>query len=232
MNDLEIMITYLYSSIFIGILIEIFFSMQIIKYILIFFVLFIFNFAKAEEFFIIYGDTNYMTCELKAGKNICDLNDSLENGVWHIYRSVDSLHIMETISLKDSARNGLYKSFSISSDSVEYEGNYVNGLKEGEWTMYYETGTPKYVQRFEVNKLVQEDYFRNDYHFERRLFLGENKKTVIKLYRTGVVKREEHYQYMGNKILSIGVWKYYNSNGELTSEETYKEGVKVKTKTY
>ena len=85
--------------------------------------------------------------------------------------------------------------------NIEFEINFLNGEKNGQWTEYFRNGSIKFIYQYEDNKRVYEKgFFKNgNPHFEHNLV----------------------------NLEIDGQRKVYSENGELLFIEQYKEGIFV-----
>ena len=137
---------------------------------------------------------------------------------------------------------------------VKEEGNYVAGLKSGEWLEYYDVGglavrefyvkgkkSGPYLRYSPEGALILEAYYSNDlldgafkaYSFEMAvveegLYKSGDKVGEWKKYfpYTKSIEAEEFYDENGNRI---GTWKYYYENKRIARIEKYENGIAVGT---
>ncbi len=73
---------------------------------------------------------SYKNDKLNGKKITYYLNDQLENG---------ELKVLSVTIFKDDIRDGVFKEY-YPNGTMKMSGNYVNGLRTGEWVEYYNTG--------------------------------------------------------------------------------------------
>lgn len=142
-------------------------------------------------------------------------------------------------------KHGWYNSYDENGDFSQ-EGTYKDNKEDGEWVSYFE-GSPFRRTTYQdgVREGVQiiynssggvysETTFVNDnmenekvYHPNGQLdyegYFGDNFTNYKSYYENGFVKTEEYF-VDGERD---GRWVYYDSNGELTDEDIYENGVCV-----
>ncbi len=92
--------------------------------------------------------------------------------------------------------------WKLTSGDYTEEGNYIIGLKDGQWKSYYEDGTLKFKGNY-----VQ----------------GNPDGQHLYYYETGKIKEEQHYR-MG---IRQKTWKKYDEEGTPVLTITYKDDVEV-----
>jgi len=107
--------------------------------------------------------------------------------------------VIVTGQYSDGERNGFWK---FTSGDYKEEGNYILGLKDGQWKSYYPDGTLKYRGNY-----VQ----------------GNPDKQHLYYYESGRVKETQYYQ-MG---IRQRTWKKYDDEGNTVLTITYRDDVEV-----
>ena len=107
--------------------------------------------------------------------------------------------VIVTGQYSDGERNGLWK---FTSGDYTEEGNYIIGLKDGQWKSYYPDGTHKY----------------RGYYVQ-----GNPDKQHLYYYESGRVKETQYYQ-MG---IRQRTWKKYDEEGNTVLTITYRDDVEV-----
>lgn len=99
--------------------------------------------------------------------------------------------------------NKNYKKEYYSDGRISFEGNVINGKKEGFCKYYEESGNVASFGRYKNDHMVGTwRYFKN------------GRLSYIANYKNGTPS---------------GLWKYYNSNGKISSKGKYFDGKKVGT---
>lgn len=142
-------------------------------------------------------------------------------------------------------KQGLYKSFH-DNGNLATEGSYLNDLKDGYFKWYYEDGTLKKTEKYEMGVLIeapetakirfkQQFYPNGEVKAEGTYRKGvkdgihrtfdENGEVISSaIYADGKVRAEGVYDADGNKQ---GLWKEYYPDGTLMAEGKYKNNEKV-----
>lgn len=137
---------------------------------------------------------------------------------------------LETTRQRTDANGELGPKEKYKERKILAEGNYINGLKEGQWIEYEDYG-----RRSEAIKLKEErvdgliiapyrGHISSIYHFKNDEYNGP----YLNLYRSGVT--ELHGNYIDG--LRVGEWRYNNHDGSLYMKEVYDAGHLIKTTSY
>ena len=132
-----------------------------------------------------------------------DLIEGRRNGHYEEWFKSGALRVLE--NYVSNKRHGRSETFWNISDEninpIRAKGDYVHGLKEGEWHFFYANGQLHYKDRFKKDRRILE----GSYTF---YFPNGGLKNVI--------------SYLNGK--PHGKWVYYHENGKIKSELDYKEG--------
>jgi antitoxin component YwqK of YwqJK toxin-antitoxin module len=144
--------------------------------------------------------TKYINCWTGNGQQIC------ANGVGIFYETWTDIGFVDdstVYTIKDSLKQGKFVCFvHYKKERIKRaEGNYVNGLRQGEVTFFYETGEP----------LIVQIYLDNKENGVRKLF-----------YKNGKLK-EQGIQKEG---IQDSIWTFYDSLGNIEKKVTYERNRK------
>jgi hypothetical protein len=180
--------------------------------------------------------------------------DNIEHSAEDLFIwEIDSMRYKKDIPLHSEMGTGLYKDFySDSSEGLKMlkaEGMISDGVPNGLWKIYYESGNLKSIILFKEGKAdglvtffydnaantkkidvnIKEDVIEGEYS---EYYTNGSKKAVIMFqdgmmngdatfyYDRGILKAEGSYKD-GEKA---GKWKYYSETGEVISKEKWKKG--------
>jgi antitoxin component YwqK of YwqJK toxin-antitoxin module len=146
----------------------------------------------------------------------------------------DDGKILEQKNFKNGKLNGPYVSYMTGwGETIDSQGIYKDGKKDGTWTEYFESGKVQLVENYKDKKL----HGNQTYYYENLNIVSSNTnyKNGKKdgLYRWYSIKGNLVYEgnYVGG--LREGVHKSYNiSTGELETENTYSFDIQIKSKKY
>jgi len=114
--------------------------------------------------------------------------------------------------------NGVYKEISDNGQLIQ-TGKVENGHKTGKWSIYYETGKPKYEGHY-VNDFFILD---NAWDTKENQSIKNGTGTLISYYPDEVTISESGDYKDGYKT---GVWKtFYENSDKLLQETVYKKGI-------
>lgn len=157
--------------------------------------------------------------------------------------------IMYKMNYKDGLAEGEYISY-FENGNINTKGSFIKGKKTGEWISFYESGNKNDVVNFDLDgkengiyeqftedgrKLADYVYTKgeiSEYRFydKNGEVLSEGKRKAgdfyyKSFYENGNIDKEGKF---GKKDKN-GLWKSYDINGSLVSEEQYLNGVNVDT---
>lgn len=138
-------------------------------------------------------------------KNIGYFTDTIS------YNLVDSLPDNQYMVYYDTLKQNLF-----------YKGNIVNGVKDGIWTWYYDTGIKQkevqYLSGVEHGSYIS--YYPNGQMNLSMVFnMGLKDGLITKWYSSGIKSMEG----ITSKNTPIGIWNKWDGNGILTSTTNYSE---------
>jgi len=138
--------------------------------------------------------TKYINCWTGKGEQICKNGNGFFYETWTDFIADSSVY-----TIKDSIKQGHYISYLPYKKGYRKvaEGTFINGLRQGEVTYYYETGEVVCIQTYLDNK-------------ENGLYKGYYKNGMIE--EQGIEKENRR----------DSVWSFFNSKGTLTKKVTYK----------
>jgi len=135
--------------------------------------------------------------------------NELKDGDWKYY--FDNGKVKEEGPYKDSKKQGHWISWT-PYGFKDMEGDYINERPNGLWTYYYETGVKSMEQNFKD---------------------GKQDGKCSSWYENAQLKSTTSYSLVkdpkGVRVESKpdGKWTYYDKNGKIIMETTYKKGVKI-----
>ncbi len=146
-------------------------------------------------------------------------------------QSIQSLSISDVEYFTDTISYNLVDSLPDGQYMVYYDklmhnlflkGNIVNGVKDGIWTWYYNTGIKQkevqYLSGVEHGTYIS--YYPNGQMNLSMVFnMGLKDGLITKWYRSGVKCMEG----ITSKNTPIGIWNKWDENGILTSTTNYSE---------
>ncbi len=104
-------------------------------------------------------------------------------------------------------------------------GNNVNGYKTGDWITYFEDGTPKYVESFDLIDSsycsFKESSYRSSYTSYADSYDHSKETCYSKQYYPSGVLAAEGKIVRGNRF---GIWKYYDEGEILIKQIDYQSG--------
>ncbi len=138
--------------------------------------------------------TKYVNCWTGKGKQICTNGNGLFYQTWTDFIADSSVY-----TIKDSIKQGHYISYLPYKNGYRKiaEGTFINGLRQGEVTYYYETGEIVCTQTYLDNK-------------ENGLYTGYYKNGKIE--EQGIEKEDRR----------DSIWSFYSNQGILQKKVTYK----------
>ncbi len=120
-----------------------------------------------------------------------------KDSVWRFYSDIDGALLAEE-TYKDGKREGLSVTYFPTTGKIAEEIYYHEDKKDGEWKKYFESGA-----------LMATGFYRNDLPEGEMIFYYPDSTTNTQgTYRNG---------------LKFGVWKSWDEQGNLISEEDYRE---------
>ena len=120
-----------------------------------------------------------------------------KDGQWQYFSDKDGSLIL-TEDYQNGTLNGKAVVYIPGTDVVSEVTNYVNGVKNGEYTNYYDNGTLKMKTNYK-NDALDGDY--------------------VYYYYNGVVKEEGRF----TEGMKIGEWKTYDIEGNVVSTDNHEE---------
>lgn len=142
-------------------------------------------------------------------------------GEWKWYYRNGQLRKKE--EMKDGISDGMYKEFTRDGE-LWAKGKYVNGLKEGSWTVHYLGIKEKGKYQNDVRQGMWKKFNNDTLIYKGRFEDGLPDGKHTDYWKSGEIQAEGTYN-MGEKN---GEWKRYNRKGELFLIITYKFGKEVK----
>jgi uncharacterized protein len=138
--------------------------------------------------------TKYINCWTGNGQQICTDGNGVFYQTWTDFNADSSVY-----TIKDSIKQGHYVSYLPYKKGYRKiaEGTFINGLRQGEVTYYFETGEILCKQTYLDNK-------------ENGLYTGYYKNGKIE--EQGIEKENRR----------DSVWSFYNNHGTLLKKVTYK----------
>ncbi len=139
--------------------------------------------------------------------------------------------------LLDNRRTGEWKTFTLDGRTVAARGKYVNGLRDGLWEYFDDSGQLylsveyKLAPRREFGLLQTDDYGNENGPYRRyfpdgaleesgAFWSGFYQGPVVRYYRNGQVAFRGAYE----RDQPVGAWTYYYPDGDVEREETYVNG--------
>ncbi|MDF1674008.1 MAG: hypothetical protein P1U41_10905 [Vicingaceae bacterium] len=151
------------------------------------------------------------------------LKDEQPTGLWKWY--YESGKLLREENFRKGLEDGMMHEY-LEDGYIITEGEYIDGLKEGEWI--YEHGDHKEIGNYrdgQKSGLWKYYYLKNnELSFEGNFIDGEPNGKHKYYYENGKLQREEIYN-MGIKKDS---WRYFNELGELNLTIHYKDGKEYK----
>lgn len=126
-----------------------------------------------------------------------------KQGTWKFYGRTDGLQF--EIDYVNNRKEGNYKSYYIYGEKVKEECSYKNNKKDGEYKYYYPNGQVKLEGAY--------NYGKKDGKWTR-------------YYDDGTVKQEFGFK----NGLPDGTWKWFDVKGQQTGVVEYKDGVNLAVK--
>lgn len=189
------------------------------------------------------------------------------SGEWKTYYHNGSLH--EISNYKNDILDGDYVEFS-SNEIIERKGTYVKGLKDGKWQgkgldyeytceyingnrngeyrVIFNSGQPKVIGYYKFDKTVGiwqtynengtiqkieefnnvgnktgtwKYFYPNSELKEERSYVNQNEYSVKEYFDNGKLKSYGHISDFGHRKDSVGHWKFYYENGNLKKEGNF-----------
>ena len=145
----------------------------------------------------------------------------LLNSLLSVSQLTDSINFKDNNGLKE----GLWK-FYYDSGEIEQEAHYKDDKLEGLWRYFYESGNTKAEGNHVNNK--QDGLWRYFYESgilsEETFFKNDNPNGLTKLYdESGNLESDGYYKYGKAE----GLWKAYTIKGVFSFQENYKNGIAV-----
>ena len=142
-----------------------------------------------------------------------------KNGAWKYYLNQKPLC---TIFFKDNLRDSIWKSF-YTNGKLHCLDNYKNGLQNGLYEFYSENGI----------KLISKNYINDVLNGKYILYNKEGEEKIDIEYKMGIPFNVLVLKDNFNTVLDPGTLKdgngtlkYYDKDGKLFKQETYKDGTK------
>jgi antitoxin component YwqK of YwqJK toxin-antitoxin module len=148
-------------------------------------------------------------------------NNGNYNGEWKWFYQGGQLRISE--QYYEGEREGSFVEYD-SLGNVIFKGNYVRGLKEGEWISsvngYIEVGT--YLENV-MDGLWQFYYAKDTLYYHGNFIDGSEDGVHTWYFRNGNIMKTGKY------IMSLknGEWRYFNEEGQLIVRVLYKDGLEM-----
>ena len=123
-------------------------------------------------------------------------------------------------------RQGMWRYYYYSSGDISEEINYVNNLKEGKNTKYFQGNKIQTETNYLGGKKDGDHkryFLSGQVAVEGQYVYAQRDGIWTEYYEDGQIKTQREY----NKGVKDGNWKSYNRKGELLSDITYKNGVDV-----
>lgn len=151
------------------------------------------------------------------------LKDEKPTGLWKWY--YESGKLLREENFRKGLEDGMMHEY-LEDGSIITEGEYIDGLKEGEWL--YQHGDHKEIGKYRDGQKsgIWHYYYltNNNLNFEGNFIDGVPDGKHKYYYENGKIKREEIYT-MGIKKDN---WKYFNELGELNLTVYYKDNKEYK----
>ncbi|MEW6469324.1 MAG: hypothetical protein AB1458_10380 [Bacteroidota bacterium] len=127
--------------------------------------------------------------------------------------------------ISEGARSGKKLTFvaKYPNGNKRAQGDYINGMKEGEWSYYDYNGTLSTREMYkndELNGISTGYHYNGKVRFEVIHKNGELNGYYKSYYKNGKMKAEGWYK----NGVEEGDWYYYHANGKLSSHEYYWSG--------
>ena len=149
-------------------------------------------------------------------------NDGFYTGEWKWYYRDGSKRITEHYF--EGEREGQINEYASNGELIVH-GEYVNGIREGEWLIkgnkYYEKGI--YLDNMRDGEWKYY-YAKDSLYFEGRFVEGNEDGEHIWYYRNGNIKTKGRYIM----TLKEGKWKYYSESGKLLLIIEYNSGIEIR----
>lgn len=142
------------------------------------------------------------------------------NNVVSFYITGDTCSVSKYIDdKKEGMQYGLYKN-----GKIRFISNYHLDQTNGEFTSYYENGQLKEKSNFKNGKVdgIYKYYYDNGQPWIKKLYVEGKLMEVYFSYSKDGIEKDK-----GTIKKGSGTVKYYTTEGDLYSVETYKEGVKI-----
>ncbi len=157
--------------------------------------------------------TKYINCWTGDGKQICTNGNGKFYQTWTDFEADSSVY-----TIKDSIKQGRYISFIPFKKGYRKiaEGTFVNGLREGDVTYYYETGEVLIIQNYinDKEKGLRKEFYKNGKLKEQGFQKESIRDSVWSFYTIkGILEKKITYERNRQKHLV----EYY-PNGNIKSE--------------
>ncbi len=103
---------------------------------------------------------------------------------------------------QDSIKNGLYTSFRPGGEKLE-TANYINGLLDGERTIFYENGNAEIKEHYKTDKL----------HGEYKTYYPSGKMELVMQYVNGVISGNSVKYFESGKLMEEVNFENNEENG-------------------
>lgn len=140
----------------------------------------------------------------------------------YVYNAETGMQEMKAIPYRKPVKHGAFIRKNCRTAQKLETINYRNGLKTGEWKIWYKNGILKYMAHYD-KKGRQTGIYRAYYPHGKIKWEGQYKIVLLKCkdyyYENGV-----QFRYITRKISKkTGVWKHYDKYGNLIETITYKQ---------
>ncbi|MFL5764053.1 MAG: TonB family protein [Bacteroidia bacterium] len=173
-----------------------------------------------------------------------EYKDDLKSGTWKSYYPNSAVSCIMPYS--NGKKNGVFKGY-FSNGNLSFETNYVNDSAEGISTEYYKTGKPFKIETYKGDTLngIVKKYYESGTLKEEKFMKGEDRDSTYLfyyedgslwehiLYRKGSPYTVVAYNDANGKPIDCctlkegtGVMRFYDKEGRMTSETTYKNSVR------
>lgn len=164
-----------------------------------------------------YNDSPYFLVETGYYEN------EKETGIWHFKDSV--LKTVLLSSYKDGKQNGVEIDYFLNG-KIKDSINYLNDRQDGNYKAYTENGILIKDCNYRNGYLIDsyKEYYTNGIIKVQGQYSqtkGYIKVNLVNASATGKMKVRTVDRLIDNKPLKQGVWKYYNSKGQLMKTEKY-----------
>jgi len=222
-------------------------TLYIIPVFLIFFSLSIY----AQDTTMVYFDKDWEEISNKDNASFYRKAFKSSDDLWMAY----DYYLSGKIQMKSTFKSGKYKklqglaTYYFENGKKSSEGNMLNNLKTGNWTLWHETGEVSQKGRYEKGQMMGlwQGWYTNGHRKYFTMYeYGERSGSWEYYYESGELKErntytnditflcEGFYKNSSDKYIGTiqggakhGAWTYWNEEGRIHSEGHFKYGVKV-----